>query len=61
MKRNKTSILLVTHSEIQARLVWPASNEEYWGTKLLGNIDRDKRNFKSLGGLGWHVVAWECE
>lgn len=50
------------HKHDCPRFVWPASNEEYWRTKILGNVDRDKRNYDSLGDLGWHVVVvWECE
>ena len=50
------------HKHDCPRFVWPASNEEYWRAKILGNVGRDKRNYISLGALGWHViVVWECE
>ena len=40
----------------------PSSNVDYWGNKLLGNCDRDKRNQKKLTEMGWKViVVWECQ
>ena len=40
----------------------PASNTEYWSTKLLRNVERDKRNLKQLKQNGWKsLVIWECE
>jgi DNA mismatch endonuclease (patch repair protein) len=44
----------------RARL--PASNVDYWKSKLERNRDRDSRVLSALRGLGWgaHVI-WECE
>ena len=40
----------------------PKSNREFWETKLNGNRDRDRRNLRKLGELGWRTVeVWECE
>lgn len=40
----------------------PATNTEFWDKKLLGNLERDKANYKKLSALGWRVVViWECE
>jgi DNA mismatch endonuclease (patch repair protein) len=39
----------------------PASNREYWDTKLNSNMARDTTNIRSLKKLGWKVlVVWEC-
>jgi DNA mismatch endonuclease (patch repair protein) len=41
---------------------WPASNTEFWRSKLTKNAERDERNCRELEGLGWEVlVIWECE
>jgi DNA mismatch endonuclease (patch repair protein) len=38
------------------------SNRSYWGPKIVGNQDRDKRNLAALKRLGWRVlVIWECQ
>lgn len=40
----------------------PATNTEFWNTKLDKNLERDKVALDSLGQLGWRVqVIWECE
>lgn len=40
----------------------PASNRDFWSTKLLGNVQRDRRNDAALSQLGWRVfTVWECE
>ena len=40
----------------------PRSNREFWETKLNGNRDRDRRNLRKLGEMGWRVIeVWECE
>ena len=42
--------------------VWPKNNEEFWKTKILGNVARDREKKKQLEFLGWRVfVVWECE
>ena len=39
----------------------PATNQEYWNTKLERNIARDAANRAALESLGWTVVQiWEC-
>ncbi len=50
------------HMHDCGRFVWPASNEEYWRPKILGNVERDRRNMAQLQKLGWKVIiVWECE
>ena len=40
----------------------PDSNVEFWNKKIDANIERDKRNQKELGKLGWKsIIIWECE
>ena len=42
--------------------VWPKDNAEYWKNKILGNVERDKRNYDSLIAAGWKVIIiWECQ
>ena len=50
------------HKHDCPRFVWPSTNEEYWRPKIMGNVERDKRNFAELQQLGWTVLTvWECE
>lgn len=50
------------HKHDCSRFVWPQSNTEYWHTKILGNVERDKKNYKCLEESGWRVIViWECE
>ena len=50
------------HKHDCPRFVWPSTNEEYWRPKIMGNVERDKRNLAELQQLGWTVLAvWECE
>lgn len=40
----------------------PKSRQEFWGTKLSANVERDARNRAALEAAGWSVlVIWECE
>ncbi len=40
----------------------PKSNVEFWETKFMRNVERDREARKALGELGWRVVTiWECE
>ncbi|MFD1913989.1 very short patch repair endonuclease [Halodurantibacterium flavum] len=40
----------------------PKSRLEFWEPKLVGNVERDKRNRAALEAAGWKVmVIWECE
>jgi DNA mismatch endonuclease, patch repair protein len=42
--------------------VVPVTNAEFWLTKRIGNVDRDRRNLQSLRRAGWKVLTvWECE
>jgi len=50
------------HKHDCPRFVWPSSNEEYWVPKILGNVERDRKNVKLLQDLGWKVIiVWECQ
>ena len=50
------------HKHDCPRFVWPSTNEEYCRPKLMGNVERDKRNLAELQQLGWTVLTvWECE
>ena len=40
----------------------PEINAGWWGAKLLGNAERDRRHVRELRRLGWRVVrVWEHE
>lgn len=40
----------------------PATNIEFWNSKIVGNIERDERNKTALEKAGWQVlVVWDCE
>lgn len=40
----------------------PATNREFWETKLQGNKARDQRIRAALESQGWRVLSlWECE
>lgn len=40
----------------------PSSNVEFWGRKIAGNIERDKKNLETLAVLGWKVlIVWSCQ
>lgn len=42
--------------------VVPATNAEFWLTKRLSNVNRDRRNLRELRKAGWKVMTiWECE
>lgn len=50
------------HKHSCTRFVWPESNIDYWKPKILGNVERDKKNTALLVSAGWNViVVWECE
>jgi DNA mismatch endonuclease (patch repair protein) len=39
-----------------------ATRQEFWNTKLEGNVERDRRHRAALLSLGWRVIElWECE
>jgi DNA mismatch endonuclease (patch repair protein) len=40
----------------------PASNVEFWATKMAANVQRDRRKSDQLRALGWRVLTvWECQ
>jgi len=40
----------------------PKTNAKYWGPKLLANLQRDRKNRRTLRRLGWTpIVIWECQ
>jgi DNA mismatch endonuclease (patch repair protein) len=40
----------------------PKSRQGYWGPKLAGNVERDRRNIAELRARGWRVeIIWECD
>jgi DNA mismatch endonuclease (patch repair protein) len=40
----------------------PASNSDYWLSKLARNVERDREHIAKLTARGWNViVVWECE
>jgi DNA mismatch endonuclease (patch repair protein) len=42
--------------------VVPKTNPEFWQTKRLSNVERDRRNIAALESGGWKVlVVWECQ
>lgn len=39
----------------------PKSRQEFWGTKIADNRERDARNEAALRDAGWRVlIVWEC-
>lgn len=41
--------------------VVPKTNAEFWQTKRLSNVERDRRNQATLEESGWKVLTvWEC-
>ena len=41
--------------------VVPKTNAEFWQTKRLSNVERDRRNQAALEEAGWVVLTvWEC-
>ena len=50
------------HKHDCPRFVWPSSNQDYWRSKILRNVERDQLSRQELEVLGWKViVVWECE
>lgn len=40
----------------------PATNIEFWNSKIAGNVERDNRNNTALKKMGWQIlVVWGCE
>jgi DNA mismatch endonuclease, patch repair protein len=41
---------------------FPKTSKTYWRQKILGNVERDKKQIKQLTSIGWKVlVIWECQ
>lgn len=51
------------HRHSQCRLAsTPSSNQEFWTSKFIANVARDRRNEDALKHLGWEVISiWQCE
>ena len=40
----------------------PKTNTEFWQSKILRNMERDRNNYQLLRDIGWQViVVWECQ
>jgi DNA mismatch endonuclease (patch repair protein) len=40
----------------------PQSRTDYWGPKLLRNVERDRSHLAALSAAGWQaLIIWECE
>ncbi len=40
----------------------PKTNTEFWESKILRNMERDRKNYQLLRDNGWQViVVWECQ
>jgi DNA mismatch endonuclease, patch repair protein len=40
---------------------WPKSREDFWHTKINGNVVRDRKSIDALKEAGWRVgIVWEC-
>jgi DNA mismatch endonuclease (patch repair protein) len=39
----------------------PSSNVDFWREKLSRNRQRDRKNYRALRKMGWHVaLIWQC-
>jgi len=49
------------HGHDCPRFRWPATNREFWETKITTNKANDSRNAEDLIRCGWRVlIIWEC-
>ncbi len=49
------------HGHDCALFRWPSTREEFWRSKIGGNIARDRRVTAQLLDQGWRVLnVWEC-
>ena len=49
------------HGHDCALFRWPATREEFWRSKIAGNIVRDQKVAAQLIDQGWRVLdVWEC-
>jgi DNA mismatch endonuclease (patch repair protein) len=44
------------HGHDCALFRWPSSREEFWRTKITGNIARDARVREQLQAAGWRIL-----
>ena len=50
------------HSECSKGRSFPSSSQEFWRSKLDGNVTRDRLSVRALEELGWRaLVIWECQ
>lgn len=65
LPKYKTAIFIhgcFWHGHTCKRGALPATNIEFWKTKIGGNIERDKRDVSELEKQGWKVIViWQCE
>lgn len=65
LPKHKTVIFIhgcFWHGHTCKRGALPATNVEFWKTKIGGNVERDRRDIAELKKQGWHVfVIWQCE
>jgi DNA mismatch endonuclease, patch repair protein len=44
------------------RTTTPKTRQQFWVTKFMTNVERDKRVKQALTAMGWRVITlWECE
>ena len=42
--------------------VWPQNNADFWKSKIIANIERDRKKESELNERGWKVIViWECQ
>lgn len=40
---------------------WPKTRQDFWRTKITGNVERDGRNTEKLRQANWRILTiWEC-
>jgi G:T-mismatch repair DNA endonuclease (very short patch repair protein) len=40
----------------------PSTHQDFWQKKFAANVSNDKKHYRQLKDLGWHVIVlWECE
>ena len=42
--------------------VWPQNNADFWKSKIIANIERDRKKEAELNERGWKIIViWECQ
>lgn len=42
--------------------VWPQNNADFWKSKIIANVGRDRKKETELNERGWKVIViWECQ